>query len=80
MSTIGEPNVQHLRIKVTENAKHEKQVEVSATSVTGDKFILKEDRTDVERITFETPLEKLVVSKFFATHAELNRIEAKKSE
>ena len=67
MSTL-EPNVQHLRIKVTENAKHEKQVEVSATSVTGDKFILKEDRTDMEKITESTPLEQFVVAKFFAVH------------
>ena len=79
MSTL-EPNVQHLRIKVTENAKHEKQVEVSATSVTGDKFILKEDRTDVAKTTSETPLAQLVAMKFFETHAELNKIEQTKSE
>ena len=80
MSTIGEPNVQHLRIKVTENAKHERQVEVSATAVTGEMFVLNEDRTDVAKTTSETPLAQLVAMKFFETHAELNRIEAKKSE
>tara|TARA_R110002020_G_scaffold64430_5_gene170982 strand:- start:1475 stop:1714 length:240 start_codon:yes stop_codon:yes gene_type:complete len=68
MSTITDMDIQHLRIKVSENAKHEVQVEVSATSVTGDKFILKEDRTDIEKITFETQLEKMVVDKFYATH------------
>ena len=68
MSTITDMDIQHLRIKVSENAKHENQVEVSATSVTGDKFILKEDRTDMEKVTFETPLEKMVVDKFYATH------------
>ena len=75
MSSIMEVDVQHLRIKVSENAKHEYQVEVSATSVTGDKFVLKEDRTDIEKITYETPLEKLVVEKFRATWKELDETE-----
>ena len=60
--------MQHCRIKISENAKHEHQVEVSATSITGDKFVLKEDRTDMERITESTPLEQFVVAKFFAVH------------
>ena len=63
-----EPDVQHCRIKISENAKHEKQVEVSATSITGDKFVLREDRTDDARITEETPLEQFVVAKFYAVH------------
>ena len=67
-NNLTDLDIQHLRIKVSENAKHEVQVEVSATSVTGDKFILKEDRTDIEKITFETQLEKMVVDKFYATH------------
>jgi len=50
-------------------------VEVSATSVTGDKFILKEDKTDIEKVTYETLLEKLVVEKFRATHKELDETE-----
>ena len=75
MSSITDMEIQHLRIKVSENAKHEYQVEVSATSVTGDKFILKEDKTDIEKVTYETLLEKLVVEKFRATHKELDETE-----
>ena len=63
-----EPDVQHCRIKISENAKHEHQVEVSATSITGDKFVLREDRTDMERVTESTPLDQFVVAKFFAVH------------
>ena len=75
MSSL-EPNIQHLRIKIHDNAKPSDTisgqiVEVSATSVTGDMFVISDDRDDVAKVTTSTPLHKKVVDEYFKTHAEL---------
>ena len=69
--TLGEIEIQHSRIAIKENSKQEPQVEVSATSVTGDKFQLKEDPEDLERVTSQEPLEDWVIRTYFSVKKKL---------
>ena len=76
MTSSLEPESQHLRIKIHGNAKPSdtisgRIVEVSATSVTGDMFVISDDKDDIAKVTASTPLHKKVVEEYLKTHKEL---------
>jgi hypothetical protein len=69
--TLGEIEIQHMRIEIKENSKQEPNVTVSATTVTGDKFQLKENPDDQEEVTKQEPLVEFVTRTYNETKAKL---------
>jgi|TARA_R110002074_G_scaffold199829_1_gene367621 hypothetical protein len=69
--TLGEIEIQHMRIEIGENSKQEPHVTVSATTVTGDRFVKKENPNDQEEVTSSQPLVDFVTDIYKQTKAKL---------